>query len=67
MIVVTNTSPLTNLAAIGQFELLHKLFGEVHRPEAVRQELAAGGKRWPGAAEVEEASWAHCHRVENRW
>ena len=24
MIVVSNTSPLTNLAAIGQFDLLHK-------------------------------------------
>ena len=30
MLVVSNTSPLTNLAAIGQFELLHRLFGGIH-------------------------------------
>ncbi|HSS77240.1 MAG TPA: hypothetical protein VLV54_10900, partial [Thermoanaerobaculia bacterium] len=30
MIVVSNTSPLTNLAAIGHFDLLRKLFGEIH-------------------------------------
>ena len=29
MIVVSNTSPLTNLAAIGHFELLRKHFGEI--------------------------------------
>ena len=30
MIVVCNTSPLTNLAAIGQFPLLHELYGRLH-------------------------------------
>lgn len=29
MIVVSNTSPLTNLAAIGQFGLLQRLYGEI--------------------------------------
>jgi predicted nucleic acid-binding protein len=29
MIVVSNTSPLTNLAAIGQFALLQQLYGTV--------------------------------------
>lgn len=33
MIVVSNTSPLTNLAAIGPFDLLlHKLFGKLYPP-----------------------------------
>jgi predicted nucleic acid-binding protein len=35
MIVISNTSPLTNLAAIGQFELLHLLFDEIWIPEGV--------------------------------
>jgi predicted nucleic acid-binding protein len=30
MIVVSNTLPLTNLAAIGQFDLLHCLYGQLH-------------------------------------
>jgi uncharacterized protein len=29
MIVVSNTSPLTNPAAIGQFDLLSQLYGEI--------------------------------------
>lgn len=33
MIVVSNTSPLTNLAAIGQVDLLRQLYGEVHIPD----------------------------------
>ncbi len=42
MIVVSNTSPLTNLAAIGQFDVLKQLFGQLTIAEAVWQELNAG-------------------------
>ena len=61
MIVVSNTSPLTNLAAIGQFDLLHQLFQELHIAEGVWQELNAGGHAWPGSREVANASWIHRH------
>jgi hypothetical protein len=43
MIVVSNTSPLTNLAAIGQFSLLGRLYNEIHIANAVWSELNAGG------------------------
>jgi hypothetical protein len=33
MMIVSNTSPLTNLAAVGQFDLLRRLYGELHIPE----------------------------------
>ncbi|MFZ4526138.1 MAG: hypothetical protein ACOYOE_11505 [Chlorobium sp.] len=39
MKVVSNTSPLTNLAAIGQFDLLHKLYGEIDIADGVWDEL----------------------------
>jgi predicted nucleic acid-binding protein len=39
MIVVSDTSPLTNLAAIGRFELLKHLFTTLNIPEAVIMEL----------------------------
>jgi hypothetical protein len=32
MIVVSDTSPFTNLAAIGQFDLLRRLYGKVIIP-----------------------------------
>ena len=67
MIVVSNTSPLTNLAAIGQFDLLHRLHGQVHIAEGVWEELNAGGRRWPGRDEVAAANWIERRPVQNRW
>nr|WP_295391747.1 hypothetical protein [uncultured Thiodictyon sp.] len=64
--VVGNTSPLTNLAAIGAMGLLERLLGRVHIAEAVQLELAAGGHHWPGRAQVAAASWVECHNVQNR-
>jgi hypothetical protein len=52
MIVVSNTSPLTNLAAIGQVDLLRQLYARVHIAESVWDELNAGGVRWPGSDAV---------------
>ena len=40
MIVVSDTSPVLALAAIGQLDLLRSLFGDVIIPEAVDHELA---------------------------
>jgi predicted nucleic acid-binding protein len=66
MIVVSNTSPLTNLAAIGHFELLRKLFGKIHIASGVWEELNKGGRRHPGSSEVESASWVEHHDVGDR-
>ena len=40
MLVVSNTSPLSNLALIGRLELLREQVGSVHIPPAVRAEIA---------------------------
>jgi len=66
MIVVSNTSPLTNLAAIGHFDLLHELYGEVHIADGVWQELNAREQRWPGRDEVAAANWIELHAVRNQ-
>ena len=65
MIVVSNTSPLTNLAAIQQFNLLHDLYQEIHIPHAVWTELNANGQSWPGRAEVAGSDWIIHHAVTN--
>lgn len=65
MIVVSNTSPLTNLAAIGQFDLLKQLYQQIHIPVAVWGELNAFGQSWPGSAEVESATWIEQHQVQS--
>ncbi len=66
MIVVSNTSPLTNLAAIGQFDLLNKLYAELHIAEGVWDELNFGGQRWPGRDEVAAADWIERYAVQNQ-
>jgi len=43
MLVVSDTSPLSNLAIIGRLELLRAQFNEVTMPPAVTRELAMLG------------------------
>lgn len=66
MIVVCDTSPLTNLAAIGRFDLLQRCFGTLYIADAVWDELHAGDARHPGRTEVETESWIRRRSVENR-
>ena len=66
MIVVSNTSPLTNLAAIGQFGLLQRLYDRLHIAKGVWKELNAAGKRWPGRDDVAGADWVERHNVQNQ-
>lgn len=64
MIVVSNTSPITNLAAIGQLNLLQQLFQTVIISEVVYRELTADGGRYPGAI-VQTMDWIETRKVTN--
>ena len=66
MIVVSNTSPITNLAAIGLFDLLHELYGQISIAEGVWDELNAQNVQWPGCKEVSEADWVERCIVRNQ-
>lgn len=57
LIVVSNSSPLMNLAIIGQLELLHKLFKNIIIPEEVWIELTVDGKGKPGADAIINSDW----------
>lgn len=65
-LVVSDTSPLTNLAAIGQFSLLQKLYGSLLIAEAVWDELNAEGRHWPGRNEVATSPWIQRQTPKNR-
>jgi predicted nucleic acid-binding protein len=56
MVVVSNTSPLSNLAIIGRLGLLRDQFGSVLVPTAVRQELSQ--LRHSAAANLLDAAFA---------
>ena len=63
MLVVSNTSPLLNLAIVGHLPLLRQQFGEVWIPPAVIEELRVEGDL-PGSHAVREAIGAGWLRVE---
>lgn len=66
IVIVSNASPLINLARIGKLELLHQLYGEISIPEAVWQEIVVEGAGQPGADEVKSAPWIKRRSVTNQ-
>ena len=54
MLVASNTSPILNLAIVGQLGLLRDQFGQVHIPQAVLDELRIS-EDLPGAETVRQA------------
>ncbi len=65
MIIVSDTSPITNLAAIGQLDLLRQLYSRVIIPQAVYNEMVGVDKVVPGAVEVQQLSWIQTIAVVN--
>jgi predicted nucleic acid-binding protein len=66
MSIVSNASPLINLARIGKLGLLPRLYGELTVPEAVWREVVLEGQGQPGTEEIERASWIQVRSVTNR-
>jgi uncharacterized protein len=67
MPVVSNTSPILGLAAIGHLDLLRKQFGQVLIPEAVVSELQVGTKK-RGTEVIRlvmKQGWLQERRIEN--
>lgn len=63
MIVVSDTSPITNLAAIGQLDLLRQLYVTIIIPLAVYNEMVAVDKIVPGAIEIQTFGWVQTQLV----
>lgn len=66
MIVISDTSAITNLAAIQHLQLLPQLYTQVTIPEAVYCELTDIDPPVPGTSEVQTASWLEVRQVTNR-
>ena len=56
-VVVSDASPLINLARVNQFDLLATFYGQIVIPEAVYEEVVVRGKGCDGSPEVKEATW----------
>jgi uncharacterized protein len=66
VIVISDTSAITNLAAIHQLHLLPQLYGQVTIPEAVYGELVEVDPPVPGTLEVQTVPWLNVVQVSNR-
>ncbi len=66
VIIVSDTSPINNLAAINHLHLLHQLYGMVLIPEAVYRELADPNFPVAGAIEVQTFDWIQTRAVRDR-
>ena len=66
MVVVSNTSPLMNLAVIGRLGLIERLYGSVNIPEAVAEELAAALPKQFSAQAIKKIHWLAICPVKNR-
>ncbi len=65
MIIVSNTSPITNLSAIGKLHLLQQIHGEIIISSAVFEELTQWGDSIPGAKEVKTSNWIQVKPINN--
>lgn len=64
MIVVSDASPIIGLAAVGELDLLRQLYGAVHIPQAVYEEIVAG-EAGPGAYEIRTMAWIQIAEVRD--
>lgn len=65
MIIISDTSPIVNLAAIGQLDLIPKLFTHIIIPQAVFDEITIRGAGKFGSSEVLTAQWISIRQCTN--
>ena len=66
MSIVSDTSPINNLAAINHLYLLHQLYGTVIIPEAVYRELTDPNFPVASATEVQTFDWIQTRTISDR-
>ena len=63
MLIICDTSPITNLIQLSQLDLLHRLFGEIIIPDKVFEELAIYENQ---GSEITARSWISVKAVKDR-
>ena len=63
MIIVSDTTPLSELSKVGKLDLLHAVFGKVIIPQQVYEELTTGNH--PAVLAVKSSSWLEIRAISN--
>jgi len=63
VIIVSDTTPFSELAKVGKLDIVPAIFGEVIIPEEVYEEVRSGTH--PAVAEIESADWIEVRSVRD--
>lgn len=63
--IVSNSTPLINFAAIGRLDILEALFTTLTIPPAVEYELLERGQQYPSMIKIQEAVFIVKHDISN--
>ena len=66
MIIVSDTSPISNLAKVGQLDLMQQIYGKVIIPKAVYEELLDERAGETVITAVKSAVWLQVELVQNQ-
>ena len=66
MLIVSDTSPIINLAAINHLYLLPELFGRIIIPQIVYQEIVIDGAGESGSDDIQTAQWVEVQSCTNQ-
>lgn len=66
MVIVSDTSPISNLVQIDELDLLAEIFGEVIIPQAVDKEIRALEKFGVDIEKYKNSTWIHVRSPENK-
>ena len=66
ILTVSNSSPLICLSAIGLLDLLPALYGTIHIPDAVYDEVVLNGAGRAGAQNIARVSWITRHTLTDQ-
>lgn len=65
MKIVSNTSPIINLAMIGELDLIQKLYVTIYIPQAVFDEIVIKGIGQAGAEQIKNSAWIKVQPIQN--
>jgi len=66
VIIVSNTSPISNLAKVGQLGLMQKIYGRILIPYAVNEELLDERAGETVVTVVQSSTWLEIHSVQSQ-
>ena len=66
MLIVSNTSPIMNLAVVEQLKLIEKIYGKILIPRGVLREILAAVDLFPEIQRIEKLPWIEIREISNK-